>query len=413
MNVLIVNTFHYPRGGAPIYGFKLARLLGSRGHTAIPFAMHSPDNIPSPYARYFVEFIDFGHELERRSLKRAIRVFRRIFNYNEAAYRIGQLFDNVHIDVVHLNNFLHHITLSIVEPTKARNIPLVWSLHDHILVCPNTNLYNERAKKACTSCRSPMQRLLLPIFKRCKKRSLFASMMAAAEAIYFARRKTGNVPDFFIAPSEFLKKQHQRMGFDVSHFEIVPNFVDCAEFVPHTAPGEYALYLGRLSVEKGLDILIHAFSKMRDKRLVIAGSGPNELPLHKLADELHANVEFTGFKSGNELKQLIYGARLTILPSVCYENAPLSILESFAAGKPVLASNIGGIPEMVTEDTGVLFEPGNSDAIISAVESIYDKQATIEELGRNARKAAEEKYSPQNHIKKMVELYKRAQMQHC
>ncbi len=405
MKILIVNTIYYPQGGAPIYGLKLAELLQKKGHTPIPFSMQNPKNIETPYEKYFVSPIDFRKKLRRITPKKALDVVGRIFHFSEAKQKMEQLLDDEQIDIVHLNNFLHHISLSIIEPIVRRNIPLVWTLHDSILVCPNTNLFDDKRSEPCSKCTNSFKRIVLPVLKRCKKGSFLASSLASAEALYISLKRVQKIPKYFISPSEFLKEQHSKMSFDTSRFVVVPNFVDCAEFEPHPEPGDYALYFGRLSQEKGLEFLIKAFAKLKDKKLVIVGTGAQENELKKLARALNAPVEFVGFRRGEELRKSIYNSRFVIVPSVCYENAPLAILESFASGKPVLASDIGGMPELVTGDVGRLFPPKDADAIAETVEKLWDDDIKISIMGRSARKIAEEKYSIEVHLEKIMEIY--------
>ncbi|RKZ26533.1 hypothetical protein DRQ26_04265 [bacterium] len=409
MRILIVNTIYYIQGGAPIYTLKLAQLLKQNGHKVIPFSMKHPQNLPSQYEKYFPEYIDFKRELREKHIKNIINVARRTFYFKEAREKMQSLLDDEKIDIVHLNNFLHHLSLSIIDPIVERNIPIVWTLHDHILVCPNTNLFDDRLSIPCARCDSFLKRISYPILRRCKKNSILASTMAAAEAFYIAAKKPHKIPELFISPSEFLKEQHRKMGFDTSRFVVVPNFVDCNKFEPHTEPGQYALYFGRLSAEKGLKYLIEAFAKMKDKNLVIVGTGPDEENLRGLASSSGAdNITFSGYQTGEKLRKSIYDARFTILPSTCFENAPLAILESFASGKPVLASDIGGIPELISDDVGRLFSPGNADEIIEAVRQLWDRTDKLKSMGENARKLAEEKFSPDKHIKQIINIYKDA-----
>ena len=405
LNILLVNTMYHLRGGgAPIYGIKLAELLKNRGHNPIPFSMKSPYNLESPYEKYFVDFIDFRRELSQKSFRNGIKVLGRTFYFKQARKNIEKLLDEHNIDIVHLNNFLHHISLSIIEPIRRRNIPIVWSLHDHILVCPNTNLYNDNTQSPCADCTSNFKRFILPVIRRCKKSSFGASLLASLEAMFISLHHPSKIPKVFISPSEFLKEQHRRMGFDVSNFKIVPNFVEVDEFEPHYEPGDYALYFGRLSPEKGLDYLIEA-SAMAKIPLVIAGTGPDENKLKKLAEKLSADVKFVGFVQGDSLKRTIYNSRIVVLPSICYENAPLMVLESFAAGKPVVATNIGGIPELVGDDVGFLVEPGNSENLADAISNIWGDKNKITDLGRRARMLVMQKYFPEKHIETIMSIY--------
>ena len=396
--------YHPQGGGAPIYGIKLAELLKGKGHNPIPFSMRSPYNLKSPYDKYFVDFIDFRKELSQKSFRNGIKVLGRTFYFKQARRNIEKLLSENPIDIVHLNNFLHHISLSIIEPIRRRNIPIVWSLHDHILVCPNTNLYNDNTRSPCADCKSNFKRFTMPIIGRCKKKSLGASFVASLEALFISLHRPSKIPNRFIAPSRFLKEQHRKMGFDVSNFKIIPNFVEYENFEPHYEPGDYALYFGRLSPEKGVKYLIEA-SAMTKIPLVIAGTGPDENALKSFAEKIGGDVKFTGFIQGQELKNIIYNSRIAVLPSVCYENAPLMVLESFAAGKPVIASNIGGIQEIVGNDVGILVEPKNPRFLADAIAKIWNDKNRIIEMGKNVRLLVEQKYSPNNHLEKVINLY--------
>ncbi len=201
-------------------------------------------------------------------------------------------------------------------------------------------------------------------------------------------------------------EQHRRMGFDVSRFVVLPNFVevDRFEFRPG---GDYVFYFGRLSPEKGVDTLIRACAKARVP-LVIAGDGPARESLERLAEKSGAQAKFLGFLTGDDLKDALYGARFTVLPSTCFENAPLSILESFAAGKPVIGSNLGGIPELISEDTGVLFPPGNIEALAEAIISLWNSPSKVNQMGSAARKFVENGFTPGRHIEKLLRIYEKA-----
>ena len=411
MNILIVSTYYSHRGGSHVYAIELTELLRKAGHHPIPFAMKFPENLPTEYDKYFVSYIDYQEELKhRRSVIRIAKVLSRTFHFAEAKENIEKLLNNVNIDVVHLHNFLHYITLSIIEPIRKRNIPIVWTLHDHLLVCPNTNLFDDRRSVHCTKCTGSFKRIAMPIFRGCKKKSFSASIAASAEAFYFQVKRVAKIPKIFVAPSEFLARQHKEMGFDTSHFDVVPNFVDCENYVPHTNPGEYAIYFGRITTEKGLDSLIEAFAMLRKYPLIIVGSGPAEMRLKKLAEELSAPIRFFGFLKGEQLKELIYKSRFAIVPSICYENAPLTILESFAAGKPVMGSNIGGIPELITENVGYVFQPNDSESIAQTIASVWDNESLIEQMGKDAREKVEKEYSSSVHIKKIIEIYQKAML---
>jgi len=400
---LIVNTFYYPRGGAPVYGLNLASMLRQQGHNVIPFSMKSPHNLQSPYEDYFVDYIDFREELSG-GIKNSMKVLRRIFYFKQARENIEKLLSQHKIDIVHLNNFLHHIGLSIIQPIKERNIPIVWSLHDHILVCPNTNLFDDKRKCACDICSSNFRRYILPWIRRCKKNSFGASLLASMEALYNSLFRVSGIPEKFIAPSNFLMEQHKKMGFDISNFEVVPNFVEIEHFQPHYEPGDYLFYFGRLSAEKGVENLIRAANMIKIP-LVIAGSGPQQEELKKLSQDLQSDTKFLGFIQGEKLREAIYNSRIVVLPSVCYENAPLMILETYASGKPVVGSDIGGITEMIPPEVGKLFPSGDIDAMANKIISLWNDKSQIVQMSKCGRKLVEQKYSSKIHLQNIMRIY--------
>jgi len=406
MNILIINTFHYPRGGAEIYVFRLLDLLKKGGHTLIHFAMKSEDDFDSEYSDYFVSHIDYKEELKKKTPKALLNVVYRVFYSKESFGKIERLLTDEKIDIVHINNFLHHISLSIIKPIKRRNIPIVWTLHDHVLVCPNTNLFNDRKNSSCEICRSTGRRIVNPILQRCKKDSLGASFLASAETIFFKIKKVSKIPYKFISPSKFLMEQHRKMGFPVDRFEVVPNFVNLDNFTPNSKPGNYALYHGRLNPEKGLEVLIKAFRDLKYP-LYIAGKGYLENYVKEMSEK-YTNIKYLGFLQGEDLRNIIANSRFIIQPSLCFENAPLAVLEAFASSKPVIGSNIGGIPELVTEDCGILFKTSNEDSLKESVSELWHDSKKIEFLGRNALEKVKHDHTPRKHLEKILSIYNQA-----
>ncbi len=407
MNVLIVNTLYYPQGGAHVYCLNLAKALEASGHKPMPFAMNSPQNLPSEYSKYFVKNFDFRKKLSDKSAKNIWRVFARTFSYSEARENMRLFLRENDVDIIHLNNFLHYITLSIIDPIVEAGKPIVWTLHDSVLVCPNTNLFDEKRDHPCTLCSSALRRAILPPLVGCKKKSYSASAIAALESIYFSAKNVAKIPHFFVSPSAFLIEQHRRMGFDTSRFVKIPNFIDTTAFVPNYEPGNYLLFLGRLSREKGIALAVEAAARM-NYPLVVAGEGFMHDELQSFVDKVKAPVKFTGFLSGNELKALIAGARAIIVPSSCYENNPLTVLEAFASGKAVFGSNIGGIPELVDDTVGGLFEPNNVESLVDVLQRNLFDDNKIRNMGINARTRVEQKYTPNSHLTQLLDVFSKA-----
>ncbi len=403
MRVLMVQTFYYPRGGDSTYMLALSRLLEERGHEVIPFGMETPNNLPTPYAPYFVSEIDFPSMLARRSPRAAWRVLARSVYSGEARRKIAALADAVKPDVAHFHNIHAHLTTSIVEPLRARGIPIVWTLHDFRLVCPNTSFLSRG--EICERCLP--NRFYEALLQRCKKGSLSASLVAMITTLYDRAARVPARIDRFLTPSEFLKAKLVAGGFDPGRITAAPNFVDLGSYrsLPEK---DYFVYLGRLLFEKGLDDLIRAAAALETGRLVIVGEGPAEGDLRALARELGANrVEFVGRKTGEELRRLTAESQFVVLPSRGYENLPFAIMEAMACSKPVVASNVGGIPEMVEDGaTGFLFPMGNVAALAESLRRMLGSRSAREEMGRRGREKAERLYGPDVHYERIAAVYR-------
>ncbi len=409
MRILLVNTFHYPRGGASVHVLGLAKLLRSRGHEVLHYAMRHPDSLPCPETEeYWPSYIDFPKLLRKKSLRSIVRVLRRTIYSRESADGLRRLIvDKGPFDVAHLNNILHHLTPSIIEPLREAGIPIVWTLHDYSLLCPNTNFVDNRTGRLCTVCLKGGLRFINAPLRRCKKGSFAASSMAAIESWGHRLLRVANKVDIFISPSRFLAGKFFEAGFDGAKFTVLPYFV---ELPPEKRfpPGDYALYVGRLSQEKGVDVLIAAWKKMPAYAVLkIAGSGPIVAELKSMASDAK-NIEFLGFVETSELSGIRRRARFTIAPSICWDNFPISVQESLADGVPVLGSRIGGIPEMVISgETGELFEPGDVDDLHEKALSLWKNDEGRRGMGILARRFVHENFDPGNYCEILEGIYKK------
>jgi len=402
MRILMVQTFYYYRGGDSTYMLSLSKLLEERGHEVVPFAMQHPMNLPSPYSRYFVSTVDFPELLRRRSPAAAWKVATRSIYNGEARSKIAALAEETRPDVAHFHNIHAHLTASIVAPLRSRRIPIVWTLHDYRLVCPNTSFLANG--EICDRCLP--NRFHEAMLRRCKKRSLPASAVAMLATWYDRLIKIPSRIDRFITPSEFLREKLIEGGFDPARVTTVPNFVDLsvARGLPEK---DYFLYIGRLSEEKGLDVLIRAAARLDQGRLVIVGTGPEEEALRRLAAELGAGrVEFAGYRSGAELARLLAESQFVVLPSRWYENLPYAVMEAFAASKPVVASRIGGVPEMIEDGVeGFLVPTGDEAALEAALRRMLGAREARLEMGRRGREKAERLYNRDVHYDRIMGIY--------
>jgi len=212
--------------------------------------------------------------------------------------------------------------------------------------------------------------------------------------------------DRFITPSRFYLEKFVEWGFDRAKFSYIPNYVDAESFAPRFAPGSAFVYFGRLSREKGLDTLIRASSRA-EVPLCLIGTGPDEAALRSLAVETGADVEFLGFLTGDALHDRVAAARATVLPSEWYENAPVSALESYALGTPLIGANIGGIGELIREEeTGATFTSGSVEELAATLTRFaLMTNDTVEAMGRAGRAWVETEFTADRYVQRMVELY--------
>lgn len=398
MRILLINKNLFPKGGAERHFFALQRLLEQHGHEVIVFAMNHPENEPSPYARYFVSRTDFDTV---RSSWNGLRAAARMIWSFEAARKIDTLIRKTKPDIAHIHNIYHQISPSILPVLKKHKIPVVMTAHDFNLISPNYNLFHDGA--ICERCKPT--RYYRAIFHRCVKHSLPASLVAV-KAQYLHRwlgvyRK--NV-DALISPSNFFLRTMHAWNTRFAREYVLANFVEKLND-PTLTPGSYFLYLGRLSPEKGVDVLLEAAQSV-SARIVIAGTGLEEQRLRNIAAKYGLwNIKFVGYQSADAVQQLLRGCRAVIAPSRGYEHCPLAILESFAASKPVIASRIGGIPELVDDGkNGILFSAGKAAQLAEAMKTLADNDGMVRTLGESAQQSAQN-CEPEQYYQQLMRIY--------
>ncbi|MBD3178865.1 MAG: glycosyltransferase [Candidatus Latescibacteria bacterium] len=404
LKVLMAQKYHYRRGGDSVYMFNLSGLLREKGHQVAHFSMNHPQNIESEYEGYFTSELDFPALLDRRSLSAGWKVLTRSIYNREARDRMLSLIDDFKPDIAHFHNIHDHLTTSILDPLSQRGVPVVWTLHDYRPVCPNSNFLS--GNQICERC---LPGKFYNIFlHRCKKQSVAASLVAMLASYSDRMRGVYGRVRRFIAPSGFMKSKLSEGGIESERISVLPNFMDTGDYGVSDREGDYIIYFGRLSFEKGVDTLLRAFRGVESVRLVVAGEGPERKNLQELAAELNlASVEFAGFIKQPELRELVAESRFVILPSRWYENLPFSVMESMALGKAVVASEIGGIPEMVEDGVnGLLFPPEDQGRLREALQKLLAEPGTRKDMGRLGRKKAERLYSSEVHYQGIIDIYR-------
>jgi glycosyltransferase involved in cell wall biosynthesis len=394
LKVLFANKFFYLKGGAEAVMFDEIDLMTRQKIDVVEFSMCDPRNRPSKYGSYFVSPKDYRSTSRFSRLRSALS----FIHSREAVDKISSLIRNEKPDILHCHNIYHQLTPSIINAASRARIPIILTLHDYKIVCPvYTRLSNG---EVCTKCSDGGYGALLT--QRCADGSIGRSGLLWAEARFHAVAGSYGRVDKFIAPSRFMRDAVvPRLGED--RVVYIPNGVDTSRIKASGQDGGFVLYLGRLSPEKGVETLLRAHAADNAAwRLVVAGSGP-------LLGNLQSRfplAEFTGHLTGDDLETRIREASVIVVPSEWHENNPLSILEAMAHAKPIVASHIGGIPELVRHgQTGFLFEPRNTQQLSSHIRTLLSDPDMRRQFGMAARKTAETEYSLERHGAALLALY--------
>ena len=343
MKVLLVNKFHYRKGGSETYYFTLAEALRVRGHEVIFFAMKDDEkNIPCEQEKFFV-----SNASVQGGIKSKLNMVLHIAYSKEAYVKMKALLEAEKPDLVILNLVHKQITLSIIDAIKEYDgkLPIFWTMHDLIAICPSYTMLDGNGN-VCEECLKGNFRPC--ISKKCIKGSGLMSALSKYEADYIRKKKWYNQVDLFICPSDFYRKKLTEAHFTSSKIIALRNPLPLdTKYEVNEINEGYILYFGRLAKEKGVKTLIDASQKV-ECRLVILGTGPIEDELKDYAKNC-SNVEFKGFQTGKSLEDYVKNSKCVVLPSEWYENGPYSAMEAMALGKPLIVSDNGGLPELVEE----------------------------------------------------------------
>jgi glycosyltransferase involved in cell wall biosynthesis len=400
VKIVYANNHLYRRGGSERVMFDEAALVARRGHETLFFGHRHPSMNTAAYAELFPEPVDPGSV---RGLSKVLMAGRIVMNPG-AASRFGRLLDLSRPDLVHAHNIYAGLTPRILDEATARGVPSVLTLHDYKLACPSyLMLCRGQVCDACVG--GTFAHCLL---RRCHKDSYFVSAVTMVEATFNALTGKWQQARFLICPSKFVRNTMIRHGLPAEKLRHVPNGIDLNEWSCGPADGGYLLYVGRISPEKGVDTLVRA-SVRSPLPLRIVGDGPDRPRLEALAAKLGAAVHFEGQKDAPAVRALLHGAAALLVPSVCNENAPITIVEAMASGKAVVASNIGGIPEMVQDgETGLLVTPGDVESLRHAIATVVANAAGREQMGRAGRERAEREFSLEHHVERIFRVYEDA-----
>lgn len=402
MKVLLINKYNFIKGGSEVYTFGLKDMLIEDGHEVIDFAMRNPKNEHSKYSKYFVDEIDYSDKRLLNKVKNSIKL---IYS-REASEKLERLINDTRPDIAHVNLIYHQLTPSILHTLKKFNIPIVFTSHDYKVICPNYKLYNNGL---CDKC---INESYINCFKgKCHKNSLVFSLLLTIEAYFHKYIKSYDLVDSIICPSQFMKNRLIQSGISEEKLIHIPNFINPKYYLESKKyrkidKSRDLLYYGRLSDEKGLLNLMKALKLVnKEIKVKIIGTGPQEEELKIFIKENNiSNVEFLGFKSGDELYDEISKAYCTIIPAIWHEVFGLTIIESFAFGTPVIGANLGGISELITnEKTGFIFD--NVEELANCINRLLDiDDNDYRKISNNCIIEAE-KYSPKVIYNEILKVY--------
>ena len=402
MRILQINKHHFVKGGADRVYLNTGDLLKKNGHEVIYFSTTHPGNLECSNSELFVPFVE---NREKGFVSNIFNTFNYLYN-KEAIRNLDRLIEIYHPDIAHLHLIYGEMSGSVLKSLKSHKIPVVQSIHDYRLLCP-ANAFIDSDYLICERCRN--KAFYQCTTRRCKDKNLFYSSMLSLEA-YFRKYCIDPVDyiDHFIFVSKFSREKHIEYDkrFSDKSSQLY-NFTDIYDGEIKPCKDNYLLYYGRLSREKGLELLLKTAESIK-VNLKIAGTGPLEEKVCEYAGR-NKNIEYLGYKYGSDLDNLIKGSSFVVVPSECYENNPMTIIEAYSYGIPVIGSRLGGIPEILVDDyTGFLFESRNAaDLAITIMKAKKLDIRQYSELSVNALRFAEQNFSSSSHCRKLCEVYSR------
>lgn len=409
--LIVANYRYHITGGPEVYMFKFIDNCNSIGYDAIPFSVQYSKNVETPYSKYFIHSRS-GDSVYYNGIKKTPKAIYRTLSgafYNkEAARNIKKLIKDEKPEVLYALQVINTLSPSIFKAAKKKGLKVVHRISDFNMMCPKSDfLMGENVCELCLK-----GDLKQGINHRCYHGSKAASMIRCYSMMYHRKKKLYDYVDYFVTPTNFTRNKMIEAGFDANKIVTIPTFIDSSQIKPDFDHYEYLLFLGRLVPEKGAKYAIEALKYLNEYpnlKLKITGElTDKDLELKQLIENNHLEnrIEFTGFVRGKELGNLISNSMAILCPAIWYDNMPNTVIEAYAYGKPVIASNFGCFPELIDDNvTGYLFEPKNSLDLANKIKLIANDKNLCKTLGQNARKKVEVVFNPTQHFEKLKELF--------
>src|SRR3989339_983030 len=403
MRILEINKFFYRRGGAEVLFFETIEGLRKRGHEISEFSTISPKNFPSDYAAYFAS--EMPELLAKQDLASAWKIFKRLFYSKEIEQKLSALVMATEPEVAHLFNVYHHLSVSTFTKLYELKVPMVMTVNDVFPMCPNHSML-----KGETLAEDLFKNKLYNCIRyRCIDNKLLPSIAGTLEAYYYRFKKVWDRIDLYVCQSQFIADKLVEYGFPANKMRMARN-----PFSPQTTTyplGDKVVYLGRIHYEKGIKIFMEAAKSLRDYKIVVAGSGPEDDWVEEFARKnILSNIERVGWVGGESWKKVMLEAKVIVVPSVFYENCSIAILEAFSYGRIVVAVNRGGTPELIIDGvSGFLSKPEDPTDLAATIRrAMQTSEEQAASITANAMEFLKKNQNPDNYFDSLEAIYKEA-----
>jgi len=412
VKIILINYRYFVSGGPERYLFNIKEVLERNGHTVVPFSIKNKNNLSTEYEKYFINPVSadeaiYFSEVNKFNPVTTFRSFLRMFYSFEAKKKLNRLIRIVKPDIIYVLHYQNKISASIFDAAKKNKIPVVHRISDFGLICSNALFYRPIQRDICERCLSGSK--MNAVINKCVHDSRIYSFIKASSLKFQQILKIREKIQAFVVPSMFTIEKLKTYGLPASKVVHVPTFFN---FQSISATSEisyepFALYIGRIEAGKGLMTLVKAFEGT-DFNLKIIGfsSSGFEDELKSYVQNKTANIEFLGRKSFNEIQHYLSKCAFTVAPSEWYDNFPNSILESFAFRKCVIATNIGSLKEMVSDnETGLLFKIKDHQELREKISYLFQNEAECRRLGLNAFARLNTEYSEKQHYDRLIKIF--------